>query len=788
MEQERNSFFQRGVISLGILAIGALIITAVVLPLASRWLVGNRVTTQQRATGCTSNSPTNIAVTKINDTTLRVSWQAGDPYISTYRVQRWVANKWEWVSGCDFTNQTQCTVSGLNANYNQKFHVQADNGGGNCSPWIEVNFVGALGTCGNGDLDTGEICDTAKNCITNKDGQGCATACLGGTDGYHGYPNLGRVIDCKPDCTGYYFDEEMYKDCWSECTSNPADANTKWGSIGINGKNIGDTCADTTKVLDDNCDCVTPALLTGTPVPTATPIGCANPPAPTLIYPPVTPPRSFNTGTQIELMVNPVTAKCGNNAVQYMISFTYKGITYGEDQNHWSSDLTWLTGPYNGSGAATWKARVRYLDGSTNTYKVSDWSTTVTYTISPVAVTLTPPVPTLTPTPTCGASGALCDADTPCCTDSRCVIPTGRDSGTCIKIVATPTPTGTVVCKKIDESCDISTPQDCCTGLTCDPSNPGILAGLLRLFGVGIPDTGKCHRPAVGTPTPTLTPVPVRPLPLCLDSAGQNPPKCTLDTAPIIPGQPGFPITVGCDTQNPPHMKLTFNGADICKDSHGITRACWGELKIYRGTDVTPQITLGADKALIQNIYTDNVAHCSATQLYKFEATQGLGSCLPAPSTCWLAKTLGPVSTLPTVTIGPTVAATPTPKTVACNQACGPTAVCQSGFTCVPNALGNFVCRKPDCPENVECSCAKLLTPTPGNPACPVCPAGKLKKTLGDSDCNDKINIIDYGIWRDEFLGVRTTNNANFNCGTASDSPVYPVGVDDYAIWLSNLE
>lgn len=63
------------------------------------------------------------------------------------------------------------------------------------------------------------------------------------------------------------------------------------------------------------------------------------------------------------------------------------------------------------------------------------------------------------------------------------------------------------------------------------------------------------------------------------------------------------------------------------------------------------------------------------------------------------------------------------------------------------------------------------ITPTPG-PSCPL-------KNRGDADCNGKINIFDFNIWRDEFLEVANTTSSNFD-GSGGE---HPITIFDFNIW-----
>lgn len=161
--------------------------------------------------------------------------------------------------------------------------------------------------CGNGILDAGEVCDKTKNCITGKtsdgtDGLGCANACVGGSDGYHGYPNSGRSMYCKEDCSGYEGIDEGTDACWNQCTDNPANAEIRWGKGGLG---VGDTCP-TGGTINDLCVCVT--IPTNTPVPTNTPMPTPTStpkPTPTPIptEPPVPTPTSIPNTSNLLLQL-----------------------------------------------------------------------------------------------------------------------------------------------------------------------------------------------------------------------------------------------------------------------------------------------------------------------------------------------------------------------------------------------------------------------------------------------------------------------------------------------------
>ena len=56
------------------------------------------------------------------------------------------------------------------------------------------------------------------------------------------------------------------------------------------------------------------------------------------------------------------------------------------------------------------------------------------------------------------------------------------------------------------------------------------------------------------------------------------------------------------------------------------------------------------------------------------------------------------------------------------------------------------------------------------------CPSGKMAKSVGNADCNDAIDGVDFGIWREEFLGLRQIAEADFDCNNQVN------GVD-FEIW-----
>ena len=68
-----------------------------------------------------------------------------------------------------------------------------------------------------------------------------------------------------------------------------------------------------------------------------------------------------------------------------------------------------------------------------------------------------------------------------------------------------------------------------------------------------------------------------------------------------------------------------------------------------------------------------------------------------------------------------------------------------------------------------SCEAAPTKTPTPLS----------CQKILGDADCKDGINLVDFEIWRKEFTGELTTKTADFNKDTK-------ISLADFEIWRSS--
>lgn len=75
-------------------------------------------------------------------------------------------------------------------------------------------------------------------------------------------------------------------------------------------------------------------------------------------------------------------------------------------------------------------------------------------------------------------------------------------------------------------------------------------------------------------------------------------------------------------------------------------------------------------------------------------------------------------------------------------------------------------------------ACTSTLAPTstPTNtPTTVLCP----RKSEGDADCNGRIDLVDYEIWRQEYYGTLTTKTADFNGDGVVD-------MTDFAIWQAH--
>jgi hypothetical protein len=94
-----------------------------------------------------------------------------------------------------------------------------------------------------------------------------------------------------------------------------------------------------------------------TPTSTPTPTACPAPPAPVLNSP--GDGACIATGSYVDLTVNGVSNTCGGNTAEYQMPFTYQGNSY---PGAYQDSTTRSTGPYGGTGTATWYARARYFD------------------------------------------------------------------------------------------------------------------------------------------------------------------------------------------------------------------------------------------------------------------------------------------------------------------------------------------------------------------------------------------------------------------------------------------
>ena len=128
-----------------------------------------------------------------------------------------------------------------------------------------------------------------------------------------------------------------------------------------------------------------------------TPTPCPNPPAPTLNSPSDGENFNFVSNLYIDLKINPISQKCGENAPLYYMEFIYPAAnstdskTYGRD---WKQETTWHTGPYGRTGQGKWRAKAKYYDTPYSTFRESDWSPYWNFFVIS-------PTPTPTPTPVC---------------------------------------------------------------------------------------------------------------------------------------------------------------------------------------------------------------------------------------------------------------------------------------------------------------------------------------------------------------------------------------------------
>ena len=89
-------------------------------------------------------------------------------------------------------------------------------------------------------------------------------------------------------------------------------------------------------------------------------------------------------------------------------------------------------------------------------------------------------------------------------------------------------------------------------------------------------------------------------------------------------------------------------------------------------------------------------------------------------------------------------------------------------------------------PDYVQACGSNTPTPTTTPPASACnCLENAAAKAVGDADCDGSTDGIDFEIWRQEFLGLLTTTDANFNCG---EDDIDIVNGVDFEIWRSNRQ
>lgn len=72
----------------------------------------------------------------------------------------------------------------------------------------------------------------------------------------------------------------------------------------------------------------------------------------------------------------------------------------------------------------------------------------------------------------------------------------------------------------------------------------------------------------------------------------------------------------------------------------------------------------------------------------------------------------------------------------------------------------------------------RIITPTPIHPT-PTSTTSTCKKNQGDANCDGKIDLVDFEIWRKEFTGTLSTKQSDFNSSSIVD-------LIDYEIWRRN--
>lgn len=104
-----------------------------------------------------------------------------------------------------------------------------------------------------------------------------------------------------------------------------------------------------------------------------------------------------------------------------------------------------------------------------------------------------------------------------------------------------------------------------------------------------------------------------------------------------------------------------------------------------------------------------------------------------------------------------------------------------NSFTVVGQATGPTNTPRPSVTPNATPTVTPAVSPTPlptQNPSCS-CQAGVPEKYLGNANCDNKIDGLDFEIWRQEVNGLRTTTRANFDCANG-------VNQADFNIWRQN--
>lgn len=147
----------------------------------------------------------------------------------------------------------------------------------------------------------------------------------------------------------------------------------------------------------------------------------------------------------------------------------------------------------------------------------------------------------------------------------------------------------------------------------------------------------------------------------------------------------------------------------------------------------------------------------------KTDANLIIAAPTPTPTTT-------PISTVtPSVTVTPTASETPMPTVT---ETLTPTPSSTPLPTVTPS-LTPFPTLSP------TPTATNTPTPTPLAPVCE-CPAGLPAKSSGNANCDTKIDLLDFEIWREEAIGIRPTQTADFDCKNG-------VTQVDFDIWKAEL-